>query len=54
MERTRVYLLPHLACAAVLWAVLGGYGLLWSLYFPLLFVYNFTWAVNSVRAAAAA
>jgi stearoyl-CoA desaturase (delta-9 desaturase) len=48
MERPWVYLLPHLACAAVLWAVLGGYGLLWCLYFPLLFVYNFTWAVNSI------
>jgi stearoyl-CoA desaturase (delta-9 desaturase) len=48
MERPWVYLLPHLAMAAAFWAAFGFHGLLWCLYVPVLFVYNFTWAVNSV------
>jgi stearoyl-CoA desaturase (delta-9 desaturase) len=48
MERPWFYLLPHAIVAASLCAVFGWAGMLWCLYFPMLFVYNFTWAVNSV------
>lgn len=48
MENNAIYVLPHLAVAATLWAAFGAYGMLWCLYFPLLLVYNFTWAVNSI------
>ena len=48
MERTWLYLLPHLAVAAGLWAAFGVCGMLWCLYFPMLLIYNFTWAVNSI------
>ena len=47
-ERPYFYVLPHLGVAALLYFTLGGVGLLWCLYVPMLVVYNFTWAVNSV------
>ncbi len=47
-ERPYFYVLPHLAVAALFYFTLGGVGLLWCLYVPMLVVYNFTWAVNSI------
>jgi stearoyl-CoA desaturase (delta-9 desaturase) len=47
-ERPYFYILPHLCVAALLYFTLGGAGLLWCLYVPMLVVYNFTWAVNSI------
>ncbi len=47
-ERPYFYIIPHLLVAAMLYFTLGGVGLLWCLYVPMLVVYNFTWAVNSV------
>jgi sn-1 stearoyl-lipid 9-desaturase len=47
-ERPYLYVLPHLSVAALLYFTVGGVGLLWCLYVPMLVVYNFTWAVNSI------
>jgi stearoyl-CoA desaturase (delta-9 desaturase) len=47
-ERPYLYVIPHLAVAAVLYFTFGGVGLLWCLYVPMLIIYNFTWAVNSI------
>ena len=47
-ERSYLYVLPHLAVAALLYFTVGGIGLLWCLYVPMLLIYNFTWAVNSI------
>lgn len=47
-ENTALYVLPHLALAALLYFTLGLAGMLWCLYVPILVVYNFTWAVNSI------
>jgi fatty-acid desaturase len=47
-ERPYFYVLPHLCVAALFYFTLGGAGLLWCLYVPMLVVYNFTWAVNSI------
>jgi len=47
-ERPYFYLVPHLLVAGVLYAALGPIGMLWCLYVPMLFIYNFTWAVNSI------
>lgn len=48
MENNAIYILPHIAVAATLYAVWGLAGMLWCLYFPMLVLYNFTWAVNSI------
>ena len=47
-ERPYYYVIPHLAVAALLYSTLGFVGMLWCLYVPMLVVYNFTWAVNSI------
>src|SRR5207244_9579152 len=47
-EHSGLYVLPHLSVAAILYFTLGGVGLLWTLYVPMLVIYNFTWAVNSI------
>ena len=47
-ENSAIYVIPHLAVAAVLWVTFGFSGLLWCLYVPLLIAYNCTWAVNSI------
>jgi fatty-acid desaturase len=47
-ERPYLYVIPHLAVAAVLYFTFGGVGLLWCLYVPMLIIYNLTWAVNSI------
>jgi fatty-acid desaturase len=47
-EKPYYYIIPHLIVAATLYLTLGGVGLLWCLYVPMLVVYNFTWAVNSI------
>ena len=47
-ESPYLYIIPHLIVAAILYLTLGGVGLLWCLYVPMLVVYNFTWAVNSI------
>lgn len=47
-ERPVFYIIPHLCVAAALYLAFGGKGLLWCLYVPMLVVYNFTWAVNSI------
>ncbi len=47
-ETSTLYVLPHLALAALLYFTLGLAGMLWCLYVPMLIVYNCTWAVNSI------
>ncbi|HEY5895075.1 MAG TPA: acyl-CoA desaturase [Chthoniobacterales bacterium] len=47
-ENRLMYVLPHIAVAAALWFTLGPAGMLWCLYFPMMVLYNFTWAVNSI------
>jgi fatty-acid desaturase len=47
-ERPYLYVIPHLAVAAILWATFGFTGMLWCLYVPILIIYNCTWAVNSI------
>jgi len=47
-EHSGLYVLPHLAVAAILFFTFGFSGMLWCLYVPMLFVYNVTWAVNSI------
>ena len=47
-EKPYFYIIPHLLVASALYFTVGGVGLLWCLYVPMLVVYNFTWAVNSV------
>ena len=47
-EHAGLYVLPHLAVAAILFFTFGFSGMLWCLYVPMLFVYNVTWAVNSI------
>jgi len=48
LETPAFYVIPHLIVATILYFTLGGAGLLWTLYFPMLVLYNFTWAVNSI------
>ncbi|MDQ6626148.1 MAG: acyl-CoA desaturase [Verrucomicrobiota bacterium] len=47
-ERPMFYVVPHLLTAAILFVTLGFAGMLWCLYVPMFFVYNVTWAVNSI------
>lgn len=47
-ERTYLYVIPHILVAVALYAAFGLVGLLWCLYVPMLVIYNFTWAVNSI------
>ncbi|MEO7933082.1 MAG: acyl-CoA desaturase [Chthoniobacterales bacterium] len=48
LETPMFYVVPHILVALTLYFTLGGAGLLWCLYFPMLVLYNFTWAVNSI------
>ncbi len=47
-ENPAFYILPHLIVAGSLFFAFGFSGMLWCLYVPMLFVYNVTWAVNSI------
>src|SRR4051794_33169327 len=47
-ENPVLYILPHLIVATSLFFAFGFSGMLWCLYVPMLFVYNVTWAVNSI------
>ena len=47
-ENSALYVLPHLAVATVLFFSFGFAGMLWCIYFPMLLIYNVTWAVNSI------
>jgi hypothetical protein len=47
-EKPYFYIIPHVIVALTLYFTLGVVGMLWCLYVPMLVVYNFTWAVNSI------
>lgn len=47
-EKPWLYVIPHLAVAVALLYFFGIAGMLWSLYVPMLIIYNVTWAVNSI------
>ncbi|MDQ2868796.1 MAG: acyl-CoA desaturase [Verrucomicrobiota bacterium] len=47
-EKPWLYLIPHLTVALALLSFFGIAGMLWSLYVPMLIIYNVTWAVNSI------
>ena len=47
-ENSALYVVPHLLVATALYFTFGFAGMLWCLYVPMLFIYNVTWAVNSI------
>jgi fatty-acid desaturase len=47
-ENSALYVIPHLLVATALFLTFGFAGMLWCLYVPMLFIYNVTWAVNSI------
>jgi stearoyl-CoA desaturase (delta-9 desaturase) len=47
-ENPALFLIPHFAVAAALFATLGFGGMAWCLYIPMVAVYHVTWSVNSL------